>query len=121
MNANSATQFATAVRVGQYRANPNGQRRLAIWLALAVLCAQLLLAWHSPSHILADEHGSKTELLASADCQVCTHGHGLLALPSLYFTPVSAHAEPAPLPPSIPQLAHTIRVRHLPRGPPASA
>ncbi|MEE3321619.1 MAG: hypothetical protein VX258_13085 [Pseudomonadota bacterium] len=120
MSTTPARHFATTKGGGPQPATPSGRRHLAIWLALAVLCAQLLFAWHSPAHILTPEHDSETELLAAADCHVCTHGHGLLALPSLYDTPVSPHSEPAPLYPTLPPLGHTRGIGPLPRGPPAS-
>ncbi|MBL4570899.1 MAG: hypothetical protein JKY21_07095 [Alcanivorax sp.] len=46
---------------------------LSLSLILALFCAQLLLAWHAPAHIDAQPHDPHKELLAAADCQVCTH------------------------------------------------
>ena len=55
---------------------------LSLSLILALFCAQLLFAWHAPAHIDAQPHDSHTELLAAAECQICTHGQGMLALPN---------------------------------------
>ena len=75
---------------------------LSLSLILALFCAQLLFAWHAPAHIDAQPHDSHTELLAAADCQICTHGQGMLALPNHYVHVVSLHAEPAPAPVAAP-------------------
>ncbi|MCG8394304.1 MAG: hypothetical protein MI745_14590 [Pseudomonadales bacterium] len=93
-------------------------RGLSLSLILALFCAQLLLAWHAPSHI--DTSSDHQELLASADCQVCTHGHGLLALPASQAIPVALHAEPAPQAPAAPLLQRSEHAQHPPRGPPPS-
>lgn len=94
---------------------------LSLSLILALFCAQLLLAWHAPSHIDAQPHDPHKELLAAADCQVCTHGQGMLALPSHYVHVVSQHAEPAPAPVAAPVRRTLERLSYPPRGPPASA
>ena len=91
---------------------------LSLSLILALFCAQLLLAWHAPAHIDAEPHSPHKELLAVADCQVCTHGQGLLALPSHYTHAVSVHAEPAPLPAVAPVWRARERIPYPPRGPP---
>jgi len=101
--------------LSQYR------RGLSLSLVLGLFCAQLLLAWHAPAHIDAGQHSPTKELLASADCQVCTHGHGLLALPSVYNTPVTQRVEPTPLPLTTTVVHRSERNPYPPRGPPASA
>ena len=54
--------------------------RLSLILALSLLCAQLFLAWHGPSHI--DPHSDPhQQALLVADCDACAHGNGLVALP----------------------------------------
>lgn len=54
--------------------------RLSFTLILSLLCAQLFLSWHAPSHI--DPASSPHELaLQAADCDLCGHG-GFVALPS---------------------------------------
>lgn len=94
---------------------------LSLSLILALFCAQLLLAWHAPAHIDAQPHDPHKELLAAADCQVCTHGQGMLALPSHYVHVVSPHAEPAPHPVTAPVRRTLERLSYPPRGPPTSA
>ena len=94
---------------------------LSLSLILALFCAQLLLAWHAPAHIDAQPHDPHKELLAAADCQVCTHGQGMLALHSHYVHVVSLHAEPAPAPVAAPIRRTLDRLSHPARGPPASA
>lgn len=79
--------------------------RLSFTLVLSLLCAQLLFAWHSPSHI--DPTGSPHEqALLVADCDLCAHGHSFVALPTTGLpalpasTPVLGQAQPQPfLPP----------------------
>lgn len=100
---------------------PVRHRGLCLSLALALLCAQSLLAWHLPSHIDVHDHGPDHELLALADCQVCTHGHGLLALPASHVMPVAQRIEPAVQPRLTPLLQYRERLQPFPRGPPASA
>lgn len=54
--------------------------RLSFTLVLSLLCAQLFLAWHAPSHI--DPHSDPhQQALVVADCDLCAHGHGFVALP----------------------------------------
>ncbi|MGB2248885.1 MAG: hypothetical protein ACPH3N_14505 [Alcanivorax sediminis] len=65
--------------------------RLPFTLALALLCAQLIFAWHSASHI--DPQGDPhQQALLVADCDLCAHGHGFVALPvaSLPVAPTAA-------------------------------
>lgn len=95
-------------------------RALPLSLILSLFFAQLLLAWHAPSHILADSHGPSQELLASADCQVCTHGLGLLALPTFYFPPLTERVAHTPSTPISAPLQRSERTQHPPRGPPAT-
>lgn len=79
--------------------------RLSLTLVLSLLCAQLLFAWHAPSHI--DPHDNPHEqALLVADCDLCAHGHGFVALPADGIpqlpasTPVLGQAQPQPfLPP----------------------
>ncbi len=54
--------------------------RLASILALSLLCAQLFLAWHGPSHI-EPASSPHAQVLQVADCDLCGHG-GFVALPS---------------------------------------
>jgi len=94
---------------------------LSLSLILALFCAQLLLAWHAPAHIGEnDPHDSHQEILAAADCQVCTHGQGLLALPSYYVAATTQHAEPAPHPLTAPVRRVHEPSPNPPRGPPTS-
>ena len=97
------------------------RRTLPLLLILSLGFAQLLLAWHAPSHILSDGHGPHEELLAPADCQVCTNGQGLLALPTLFFPITAGHVEPTPsvTGPSRLQRSES-RSQYPPRGPPAA-
>lgn len=64
--------------------------RLSFMLVLSLLCAQLFLAWHGPSHIESDSAPHEQALLA-ADCDLCGHS-GVDALPSgaAPFLPTSA-------------------------------
>ncbi|ASK35330.1 hypothetical protein CEK62_13545 [Alcanivorax sp. N3-2A] len=57
-------------------------RRLLQRLLFAglLLLAQSVMAWHAPSHIL-DRHDNGSTLSAQQDCELCVHGHGLVALP----------------------------------------
>ncbi|EKF75865.1 hypothetical protein A11A3_00185 [Alcanivorax hongdengensis A-11-3] len=64
------------------------QRRLALWLAGIVFLAQLIFAWHSPSHINAGKGDHSKAFITAADCQICAHGHGLVGLPSQAVMPV---------------------------------
>jgi len=96
-------------------------RGLSLSLVLGLFCAQLLLAWHAPAHIDAGQHSPTKELLTSADCQVCTHGHGMLALPSVYSAPVAKRTEPVPLAPATAVELRSKRNPYPPRGPPVSA
>ena len=73
---------------------------LVLPLVVGLFLVQLILAWHAPAHIDAGQHSPTTDLLASADCQVCTHGHGMLALPSAYNVLDSTHTAPVPLAPA---------------------
>lgn len=54
--------------------------RLSFTLVLSLLCAQLFLAWHSPSHI-EPASSPHAQVLQVADCDLCGHG-GFVALPS---------------------------------------
>ena len=55
--------------------------RLSLSLVLSLFCAQLLFAWHSPSHIDPTTSPHEQALLV-ADCDLCAHGHGFVALPA---------------------------------------
>ena len=78
--------------------------RLSLTLVLSLLCAQLFLAWHAPSHIDPASSPHEQALLV-ADCDLCGHG-GFVALPSNGVpalpasAPVLGHVQPQPfLPP----------------------
>ena len=64
--------------------------RLSFTLVLSLLCAQLFLAWHGPSHIDPDS-APHEQALQVADCDLCGHS-GAVALPSsgVPFLPASA-------------------------------
>ena len=91
--------------------------RLSFTLVLSLLCAQLFLSWHAPSHI--DPASSPHELaLQAADCDLCGHG-GFVALPSngVPAMPASApvigqaHAQPF-LPPCFALSAQALAPPH---------
>lgn len=48
--------------------------RLSLPLAALLLLAQLVLAWHAPSHI--DLDGGPSHLVSVTDCEICLPGHG---------------------------------------------
>lgn len=95
-------------------------RALPLWLAAAFFAAQLVLAWHAPSHINTDQASPHQGLLASADCQVCTHGQGLLVLPVYFTPPAVSQTAPASRSTLTPLLRTSERLFLPPRGPPAS-
>lgn len=58
-------------------------------LCLLLVLAQALLAWHSPSHLVEEDH-SGTRIVQVPDCDLCSPGQGLAAAPTLEL------AAPAP-------------------------
>ncbi|MEQ3637052.1 hypothetical protein [Alcanivorax sp.] len=91
---------------------------LVLPLVVGLFLVQLILAWHAPTHIDVGQHSPTKDLLASADCQVCTHGHGMLALPSAYNVPDTTRTEPVPLAPATTVANRYERNPYPPRGPP---
>ena len=63
-------------------------RRLSPFLVLILFCAQLILAWHSPSHIAAGKGAHSKVLISAADCPLCAHAHGMVGVPNQAITPV---------------------------------
>lgn len=85
-------------------------------LAILLVFAQGVMAWHAPSHIL--EHPDRGAVLASHNCDLCVHGHGLVGLtsaPSNLVIPPAAHPI---MPPRTSAVAITFPLAHPARAPP---
>lgn len=71
-------------------------RSHALSTAVLVFCAQLLLAWHAPSHLESADSGPLT-LINASDCEICLPGPGAAPVPHLPESLPSPASDQAPI------------------------